>query len=79
MKCEELLKALNEYVDGTLEPGACTHFQKHLEGCDTCRIVVDNVRKTIQLYKGDQVIELPAECREKLHAKLRERWQQRQG
>jgi hypothetical protein len=79
MKCEELLKALNEYVDGTLEPGACAHFQQHLDGCDTCRIVVDNVRKTILLYKGDQVIELPTACREKLHAKLRARWEQRQG
>lgn len=79
MKCEELLTALNEYVDGTLEPGVCDHFQKHLEGCDTCRIVVDNVRKTIQLYKGDQLIELPSECREKLHAKLRERWRQTRG
>jgi hypothetical protein len=79
MKCEELLQALNEYVDGTLEPGVCDQFQKHLDGCDTCRIVVDNVRKTIQLYKGDQVIELPAECRQKLHATLRERWKVSQG
>jgi hypothetical protein len=79
MKCEELLKALNEYVDGTVEPGVCEQFQKHLDGCDTCRIVVDNVRKTIQLYKGDHVIELPAECRHKLHATLRDRWKARQG
>ncbi len=79
MKCDELLKILNEYVDGTLEPGPCEEFAHHLEGCNPCRIVVDNIRKTIQLYKGDEVVELPLECRERLHAKLRECWKAKTG
>jgi hypothetical protein len=29
MKCEELLKMLNEYVDGTVDPGICEAFEKH--------------------------------------------------
>ena len=79
MQCDELLKTLNEFVDGTLEPGVCEQFQQHLAGCNPCRIVVDNIRKTIQLYKGDEVFELPVEFRTRLHATLRDRWKAKQG
>ena len=74
MKCEELLAMLNEYVDGTSEPGICREFEKHIAGCNPCQVVVDNIRKTITLYKNGQPRELPAEFRTKLHALLRERW-----
>jgi len=33
MRCEELLAALNQYVDGELDPGICDPFQEHLKGC----------------------------------------------
>ena len=59
MKCEELLAALNEYVDGTLSPEFCAGFQEHLKGCNPCEIVIDNIRNTIQLYKAGE----PYECR----------------
>jgi hypothetical protein len=75
MKCEELLQTLNEYVDGTVDPGVCVQFQHHLAECNPCRIVVDNIRKTIQLYKGDEPFALPVEFRTHLHQVLRARWE----
>lgn len=75
MKCDELLKALNEYVDGTLEPGICQEFERHLAGCNPCQIVVDNVRKTITLYKEGQPYELPAAMRSRLHSLLKAKWE----
>jgi anti-sigma factor RsiW len=74
MKCEELLKWLNEYVDGTVDPGICAEFEKHMAGCNPCQVVVDNIRKTITLYQNGQPYELPFEFRQKLHSVLRERW-----
>jgi anti-sigma factor RsiW len=76
MKCEELLALLNEYVDGEIDPGVCVEFEKHLAGCNPCQIVVDNIRKTITLYKAGQPYELPAEFRDRLHAALRQRWRE---
>ncbi len=76
MKCEELLKAMNEYVDGHLDPAICEQFEQHLAGCNPCQIVVDNIRKTITLYKQGQPYELPIQFRERLHAALRERWKE---
>jgi len=76
MNCEELLKQLNEYVDGTLEPGVCKQFESHMEGCNPCQVVVDNIRKTIRLYKAGEPYELPIEFKSRLHNSLRERFKQ---
>ncbi len=76
MKCEELLKILNEYVDGTVDPAICEEFEKHMAGCDPCQVVVDNIRKTITLFKSGQPCDLPPGFRERLHQALRQRWEQ---
>jgi hypothetical protein len=74
MKCQELLKVLNDYVEGDIDPGLCQEMEKHLAGCNPCRIVIDNIRKTISLYKNDQVYELPVDFKQRLHQALREKW-----
>jgi RNA polymerase sigma-70 factor, ECF subfamily len=74
MKCEELLAALNEYVDGELDPGICDPFQEHLKDCNPCQIVVDNIRQTIKLYKAEERFELPTTFHERLDCLLREQW-----
>lgn len=74
MKCEELLAALNEYVDGAIDPGICEAFEEHLKGCNPCQIVVDNIRQTITLYKAGEPFELPKEFHEQLCRQLREKW-----
>jgi anti-sigma factor RsiW len=77
MKCEELLKLLNEYVDGTVDPAICSEFEKHMAGCNPCQVVVDNIRKTITLYREGAPVDLPAAFRDRLHALLRQRWSER--
>lgn len=67
---------LNEYVDGTADPSICEEFEKHMAGCNPCQVVVDNIRKTITLYKEGQAYELPIEFRQRLHETLRQRWKQ---
>ena len=76
MKCEELLKQLNEYVDGTVDPSICEEFEKHMAGCNPCQVVVDNIRRTIVIYKEGKPHDLPVEFRERLHEALRQHWKQ---
>lgn len=78
MKCEEILAALNEYVDGNVDAPICAEFKRHLEGCSPCQVVVNNMRQTILLCKDGQTFEIPAPCREKLHQMLREKFAARQ-
>lgn len=79
MRCDELLAILNDYIDGEVDPSICQELDKHLAECDPCRVVVDNMRQTIRLYRNEQEIELPAEFRQRLHQSLRDKWRQRQG
>jgi anti-sigma factor RsiW len=81
MTCEELLQLLNEYVDGTLDMSAenCRQFAEHLAGCNPCQVVVDNIRKTIQLYKADEPYPLPEAFQSQLNTLLRRRWKEKFG
>lgn len=80
MKCEQLLKALGDYIDGEIDPTMCELFERHLSYCPRCQVVVDTLRKTIALYReGELVFEMPIEFRERLHQRVRERWQQKFG
>jgi RNA polymerase sigma-70 factor, ECF subfamily len=74
MKCEELLAALNQYVDGELDPQICDAFQSHLQACNPCQIVVDNIRQTIQLFKAEKQFELPPALHHRLSQLLRQQW-----
>jgi anti-sigma factor RsiW len=76
MKCEELLSMLNEYVDGTVDPAVCEEFEQHIAGCNPCQVVVDNIRQTITLYKDGQPYAMPVKFRTRLHAALRQKWQE---
>ena len=70
--CAELLAILNEYVDGGVNPSVCKALEGHLAQCDPCRVVVDNIRKTITLYRKDEPCELPLAFRDRLHAAIRD-------
>lgn len=76
MKCQELLKMLNEYVEGDIDPAVCRDLEKHLAGCNPCKVVIDNIRKTISLYKNDEAYELPVDFKQRLHQALRDKWRQ---
>lgn len=77
MKCEDMLKMLNEYVDGEIDPGVCEEFEAHLKDCDPCQVVIDNIRRTITLYKEDEVFEIPLTFRTRLHSTLKDRWKEK--
>jgi anti-sigma factor RsiW len=76
MKCDELLAMLNEYVDGTVDPAICGEFEEHMAGCNPCQVVVDNIRKTITLYREGRPYQIPVECQQRLHGALRQRWKE---
>ena len=77
MKCEELLKQLNDYVEGTVDPSICGEFAHHLSGCNPCQVVVDNLRQTLSLFQAGEPHTLPTPFQQRLHLALREKWQKK--
>jgi hypothetical protein len=79
MTCEELLKALNDYVDGAELTEICEEFSQHLAGCNPCQVVVDNIRQTISLYRAGQPYEMPTSFENRLQQTLKSRWEDKFG
>ncbi len=78
MNCEEVLGALNEYVDRETHSALCQAIREHLADCESCQVVVDNVRQTIELFLRGRSSPFPAGLHEKLLAVMRARWAQEQ-
>jgi len=74
MTCEELLKALNDYVDDETVLAVCREFAAHLAGCNPCQVVVDNIRSTIRLYKAGEPYPMPPAFQDRLRDALRAKW-----
>jgi predicted anti-sigma-YlaC factor YlaD len=70
-QCKQLLSHISDYVDGDLPPELCVTIAEHLKNCENCRIVVDTLKKTIEIYKETTPLsELPEDVRERLFLKL---------
>lgn len=74
MQCRELLDSLNDYVDGDTQSVLCQMLQQHLAYCNPCRIVIDNIRHTITLYRAAEVVPFPADMQERLHRIMQQHW-----
>lgn len=69
--CRDLLGSLSEYVDGAMGEEFCSELERHLEGCENCRIVVDSLRKTVYLYHVTaEPAEVPQDVRLRLYRRL---------
>jgi hypothetical protein len=69
--CKQMLSSLGEYVDGTLGEELCAEIEKHMQGCDRCQIVVNTLKKTVELYHDTTDEEqLPADVRQRLFVRL---------
>ena len=69
--CEELLGSLSSYIDGDLSPELCQELEKHLAGCDDCRVVLNTTKRTIDLVHSPiEKPDLPEDVRERLFKRL---------
>jgi anti-sigma factor RsiW len=64
--CRDLCSQLSDYLDGELASRACAEIERHLATCEACRIVVDTLNKTNQLYQKLPPSEAPADVQERL-------------
>ncbi len=69
--CEQLLGSLSSFIDGDLSPELCQELEKHLEGCEDCRIVLNTTKRTIDLVHSPiEKPMLPDDVRERLFKRL---------
>jgi anti-sigma factor RsiW len=68
--CHHLLDDLSDFLDGEASAEVCAEIERHLAGCENCRVMVDTLRKTIVLYRDLPQPELPQDARQRLYRSL---------
>jgi predicted anti-sigma-YlaC factor YlaD len=69
--CRDLLATLSDYMDAILQEELCRELERHMSSCEKCRIVVNTLRRTIELYQVTaRVPALPEDVRHRLYHRL---------
>jgi anti-sigma factor RsiW len=69
--CEDYLKQLSDYIDGTLSPELCKKLEAHMAGCENCTVVVNTLKRTIELYQDEAgEAELSPAAKKRLYSRL---------
>ncbi|MGB8473466.1 MAG: zf-HC2 domain-containing protein [Candidatus Acidiferrum sp.] len=76
MNCQDIIHELSTYIDGELDGAMKRELESHLQDCEECRLVVDQTKKTIQIFCDCEPIELPGGVRNRLHEALRRKLNQ---
>lgn len=62
-KCKEMFAQLSNYLDDQLDDSMCEELQKHIGGCEPCKVFLASLEATIEACKKDS-----AECPRKKQA-----------
>ncbi len=73
MNCTDFLAKLTDYFDGHIDAALLAEVKEHIGSCHHCEVVVDTTRKTIDVYRGNQVYELPEDIAARMRAAVMER------
>jgi anti-sigma factor RsiW len=64
--CKDFIKELSEYLDDATDPTTRAELEQHLSQCPNCWVVCDTTKKTIKVFKGMDLKDLPAEVHTRL-------------
>jgi anti-sigma factor RsiW len=69
--CRYLLSSLSEYVDGELDEALCQEIERHMAGCKDCQVVINTLKKTVELYHETlEPPDIPSDVRNRLFKRL---------
>ncbi|HEY5254503.1 MAG TPA: zf-HC2 domain-containing protein [Acidobacteriaceae bacterium] len=67
MNCTEFLANLTDYFDAKTATALRSELEQHMAGCSHCHVTVDTTRQTIEIYRNDELFEMPETIRTQLH------------
>jgi anti-sigma factor (TIGR02949 family) len=73
LNCQDIIHELSNFLDGELSAAAAEELEGHLDECSECKLVVNQTKKTIELYCDSEPVELPTEVRNRLHDALKKK------
>ncbi len=70
MTCSEFIALLDDLIDNSIALPIRVEIEHHMHECEHCEIVFNTTRKTIEIYRSNEIYDLPPNLRERLHAAI---------
>lgn len=70
MTCKEFLQELTDYLDGVIDSRTRSELEDHLNWCHNCFVVCNTTKMTIEIYRDQQLYELPDNLRDSLRSAI---------
>ncbi len=70
MTCNQFLKELTDYLDGTMDSTVRAELEEHLQWCHNCYVVCNTTQKTIEIYRDNKLYDLPETLRTRLQTMI---------
>lgn len=67
MNCTEFLANLTDYFDAHTAATLRTELEQHMADCSHCYVTLNTTRQTIEIYRNEELFELPETIRTQLH------------
>jgi len=71
LNCKSVILEISNYIDGKLAPAVKQDLERHLEHCEDCKMVVDQIKLTVDIFCDSKPVELPDDVKSRLHEALR--------
>jgi hypothetical protein len=72
MNCDDLVRRLVEFSEGTLDEAVCVEIRLHLRDCDPCSELQRDLETLARLCQCDPTPRMPDALRARLVARLRD-------
>ena len=66
LTCKQFLAELSDYLDESLGLEERKKLEGHINACPNCWVIADTTRKTIEVYKCSEPVQIPADLRSRL-------------
>ena len=70
MTCDELYQRLTEHAEGVLDADVCQEVDRHLAGCESCRLIRQDLEDLSRLCRKQEPVKLPDDVRARIAALL---------
>jgi anti-sigma factor RsiW len=73
LNCKGVIRELSSYIDDELDVAVRLEIEGHLADCGDCALVVDQTKRTVEIFCGCEPVELPEDVKSRLHEALRKK------
>ena len=70
MNCKGVIRELSNYIDGDLDLAMKQELERHLGHCVDCTMIVDQTKKTVEIFCDSEPVALPSDVHTRLHKAL---------